>query len=112
MKPVHAPYLVLLVVLAACGQATAPADQVEGPAPNTMAARDQDGAIKPASSNLPFLKVQAIALGAVPGEVVRVDLEEEHGKDIYEFKILAASGRVIELEIDAGTGQILKQEAD
>jgi uncharacterized membrane protein YkoI len=71
-----------------------------------------EGPVQPAGNNLPFLKVQAIALAAVRGEVVRVDLEQEHGQDIYEFKILAPSGRVIELEIAAKTGQILKQEAD
>jgi uncharacterized membrane protein YkoI len=104
MKPVRALFLLLLVALAACGQAPAAVSVDQKMEPKNRS--------KPASNNLPFLKVQDIALGAVPGEVVRVDLEEEHGKDIYEFKILAASGRVIELEIDAATGKILKQEAD
>lgn len=104
MKPVRALFFLLLIALASCGQAPAPVGVDQE--------MDQKSPTKPASNNLPFLKVQDIALGAVPGEVVRVDLEEEHGKDIYEFKILAASGRVIELEIDAATGKILKQEAD
>lgn len=112
MKPLRAPCLILLLLLTACGQAPAHGDEPKEAEPHGMAPRHETGPIKPSSTNLPFLKIQAIALGAVPGEVVRVDLEEEHGKDIYEFKILAASGRVIELEIDAGTGQILKQEAD
>jgi uncharacterized membrane protein YkoI len=63
-------------------------------------------------TNQPFLNIQAIALAAIPGQVVKVELENEHGKDIYEIKILAHSGRVIELEIDAVTGTILKQEAE
>ena len=96
------PYLVvILAVLAGCGQSQ------QSPAP-----AQPEGPVQSAGNNLPFLKVQAIALAAVPGEVVKVDLENEHGQDVYEFKILAPSGRVIELEIAAATGQILKQEAD
>ncbi|GBF59322.1 hypothetical protein PbB2_03017 [Candidatus Phycosocius bacilliformis] len=74
-----------------------PVDQPNGPSP---------------AGKLPFLQIQAIALAAVPGDVVQVDLEEDHGRDIYEFKILTAQGRVIELELDAATGRILKREAD
>ncbi|HCP64193.1 MAG TPA: hypothetical protein DIU09_06360 [Hyphomonadaceae bacterium] len=107
MKRIGPFLVVILAVLAGCGQppqAPAPAEAVEK--------AQQRGPVQPASNNLPFLKVQAIALAAVPGEVVKVDLENEHGQDVYEFKILAPSGRVIELEIAAATGQILKREAD
>lgn len=107
MKLICPSLVVLLAALAGCGQpqqSSAPAEAVEE-------AR-HEGPVQPARDNLPFLKIQAIALAAVPGEVVKVDLENDHGQDVYEFKILARSGRVIELEIAAKTGQILKQEAD
>ncbi|MCA3696590.1 PepSY domain-containing protein [Aquidulcibacter sp.] len=107
MKRIGPCLVVILAVLAGCAQpqhSPAPAEAVEE--------AQHEGPVQPASNNLPFLKVQAIALAAVPGEVVKVDLENEHGQDVYEFKILAPSGRVIELEIAAATGQILKREAD
>ncbi len=107
MKLICPSLVVMLAAVAGCGQ------PLQSPAPDQLGEGAQhESPVQPAGNNLPFLKVQAIALAAVPGEVVRVDLENDHGQDIYEFKILAPSGRVIELEIDAKTGQILKQEAD
>ena len=46
------------------------------------------------------------------GEVVKVELENEHGVLAYELKIVTGSGRLIELQIDARTGAILKREAE
>ncbi len=77
---------------------------------------DQDKVPSQASTKGPrsksFLAIQAIALSAVPGEVLQVDLEAEDGQDIYEIKILTKTGRVIEVEIEAATGSILKQEVE
>ena len=107
MKLIGPSLVLILAALAGCAQPQ------QSPAPDQLGEDAQhEGPVQSAGNNLPFLKVQAIALAAVPGEVVRVDLEQDHGQDIYEFKILAPSGRVIELEIAAKTGQILKQEAD
>ncbi len=107
MKLICPSLVLILVALAGCAQPQ------QRPAPAEVAeAESQESLVQPSSNNLPFLKIQAIALRAVPGEVVKVDLENDHGQDVYEFKILAPSGRVIELEIAAATGQILKQEAD
>jgi uncharacterized membrane protein YkoI len=107
MKLICPSLVVMLAALAGCGQP----QQSSAPAGAVEEAR-HEGPVQPAGNNLPFLKIQAIALTAVPGEIVKVDLENDHGQDVYEFKILARSGRVIELEIAAKTGQILKQEAD
>jgi len=107
MKLIGPSLVMILAALAGCGQSQ------QLPAPDHVDEDAQhEGPVQPVGNNLPFLKVQAIALAAVPGEVVKVDLENDHGQDVYEFKILAPSGRVIELEIAAKTGQILKQEAD
>jgi uncharacterized membrane protein YkoI len=107
MKLLCPSLVLILAALAGCGQPQ------QSPAPDHLGKEvHREDPVQPAGNNLPFLQVQAIALAAVPGEVVQVDLEQEHGQDIYEFKILAPSGRVIELEIAAKTGQILKQEAD
>ena len=61
---------------------------------------------------LPLPRILTIATGRVPGDVLEVELEDEHGKLIYDLKILARNGRVREVEIDAKTGAVLKVEDD
>ena len=48
----------------------------------------------------------------LPGEVVAVELEYEHGTWVYEFKVIDTRGRLIELYLDAGTGAVLAVEED
>ncbi len=47
-----------------------------------------------------------------PGKVIEVELESEHGSYLYEIEILDKQGRVWELEYDARTGELVKQEQD
>lgn len=61
---------------------------------------------------LPLIKILAIAEQRAPGEVLEVELEEDHGRLKYDLKILAKTGRVLELELDAKTGATLKLEED
>jgi uncharacterized membrane protein YkoI len=48
----------------------------------------------------------------VPGEVLEVEFEAEHGAHVYEFKILRSDGKVQEVEADAATGKVTKIEDD
>jgi len=59
---------------------------------------------------LPLPRILEIARGAVPGEVLEVEIEREHGRLIYEVEILSRSGRVRKVEIDARTGTVLEVE--
>ncbi len=59
---------------------------------------------------LPVTRIIGIAQGAVPGEIVEIELEREHNRLVYEVKILARSGRVREIEIDARSGAVLQVE--
>ena len=43
-----------------------------------------------------------------PGQVIETELEREDGVYIYELEILTEQGRVMEIEVDAGSGEILK----
>jgi uncharacterized membrane protein YkoI len=61
---------------------------------------------------LPLVKILAIAQEKVPGDVIEVELERERGTLIYEIKVLAQSGRVREIKIDARTGTVLTIEDD
>lgn len=46
------------------------------------------------------------------GRVLEIELDEDHGRTIYEIELLDEQGRVLELEVDAATGEILQQEYD
>lgn len=72
-----------------------------------------------AKGRLPYARIEAIALAAAPGDIIEVELDgpdpgeaSDAGPAIYEITVLAPTGRVLELEIDAATGVILKQEAE
>lgn len=53
---------------------------------------------------------RAAALAAVPGTVIKSTIENENGCAVYGVKIKTADGRVHEVNVDAGTGRILRQE--
>lgn len=61
---------------------------------------------------LPLAEILDRARRAVPGELIKVELELENGAYVYELKILRPDGRVQEVEIDAATANILKIEDD
>ena len=61
---------------------------------------------------LPLSQILQRALKVAPGEVLEVELEEDDGRMIYEIEILESSGRVLEVEIDARAGAVLKMEGD
>lgn len=43
-----------------------------------------------------------------PGQVLALELEREEGRWIYEVKLLQTDGRLVKLEVDARTGQVIK----
>jgi len=53
-----------------------------------------------------------IALRHIPGKVIHVDVDLEHGVLVYEVFVLTAQNRVYEIEILAKNGQILKVEEE
>ncbi len=46
------------------------------------------------------------------GRLLDLEAEVEHGQIIYELEFLMPNGDVIELEIDAASGEILEQEIE
>jgi uncharacterized membrane protein YkoI len=40
-----------------------------------------------------------------PGQVLRVELERDDGRWIYELRVLQADGRLLKLEVDARSGE-------
>ncbi len=55
--------------------------------------------------------VQA-ALQAVPGKVLKVELEDEDGYLVYGVEIAEADRQIADVKIDAGTGKLLKIDPD
>jgi uncharacterized membrane protein YkoI len=63
---------------------------------------------------LPITRILPIVQQRVPGDVIEIELDShDHGRRIeYEIKVLTASGRVIEVKVDARTGRIREIEED
>ncbi|WP_040287329.1 PepSY domain-containing protein [Sporosarcina koreensis] len=57
-------------------------------------------------------QAMSAALQQVPGQVVKAELEYEHGTLIYEVEIRTADGHKFEVEVDANTGRVLRVKPD
>ncbi|HEU4959360.1 MAG TPA: PepSY domain-containing protein [Sphingomonas sp.] len=101
--------LPLLGTLAAAGMATgAHADDHREKARELAAIR----AAVQRGELLPLPRIMTLALARVPGDVVKTELEAEHGRLTYEVKILTRTGIVREVKLDARKGTILEIEDD
>ena len=62
---------------------------------------------------LPLEQMLQVALERYPGAVLlEVELEEEQGILVYEVELVTAQGVVRELELDARSAELLKDEVD
>ena len=48
----------------------------------------------------------------VSGKVIEAELEQEHGKLVWEVEIVTAGNKVMEVHIDAGTGEVIDVEEE
>ena len=89
------------------------------PQPHVAAEGPGEKAIALAPGKLKKLsEILAVARRIVPGKLIDVELESDVGLDddrnetrwVYEVEILTADNRVVELEFDAQTGQLLEIE--
>lgn len=102
MRPVLLAFLTAAALVAACERRSAGVDERPPPEPPRAAS----------GQTLPLARILDIAADSAPGEVVKVELEEEHGVLAYELEIITGRGRLIEMRIDARTGAVLKREAE
>ncbi len=56
---------------------------------------------------LPLRSVLDIVERDYPGQVVKVEFEEDDGEFIYEIRLLQSGGRLVKLKIDARDGKVL-----
>jgi len=57
---------------------------------------------------LPLAEILAMVQPRLEARIIEVELEEHDGVLIYELRAVTPQGRLLELEVDAATGRILK----
>jgi len=60
----------------------------------------------------PLAQILQAVSAAIPGDVVEVELEREQGAWVYELKVIAPDGRLLEVLVDAATATLLADEGD
>ena len=61
---------------------------------------------------LPLEKIIEAVRKEVAGDIIEIEFEHDDGRYVYELEIIDPSGRVIEVEVDAKTAEILEREED
>ena len=60
-----------------------------------------------------FEALNEVALAQYPGgKIEESELEEEHGRYVYQVEVRDAQGVQWDIDLDAATGQILKEHRD
>ena len=83
-------------------------------APGPVAASDDDDhdrarAAVQSGQVLPLQTVLARLRLSHPGEVLEVELDDDHGRWRYEIKLLQAGGQLRKLKVDARSGELLQR---
>jgi uncharacterized membrane protein YkoI len=68
--------------------------------------------IKVPKTKVSMEKCMIAALAKRDGEIIKLELKDEHGVPTYEFEILGKDGKSWELECDANKGKITEEEQE
>jgi uncharacterized membrane protein YkoI len=60
---------------------------------------------------LPLSKILEKVRGRVPGDITGIEINREKGRWHYEFRVIDPGGRVLEVHVDAHSGNIEEIEA-
>lgn len=74
--------------------------------------KNVDEARLPEMAKISFDEAVKAALQAVPGKVLRVELENENGYLVYGVEVASADHQITDVKVDAGNAKILKTERD
>jgi uncharacterized membrane protein YkoI len=58
----------------------------------------------------PLSEILAVVREKLPGDVVKVEIEHDGGRWIYEFRVVDGKGRVFEVHVDARTAVVERIE--
>ncbi|MCU0816230.1 MAG: PepSY domain-containing protein [Cypionkella sp.] len=61
---------------------------------------------------LPLATILDRVAAVQPGQVIEVELEDDDGIQLYEVELITPDGRLLEVELDARTGDILSVDED
>lgn len=61
---------------------------------------------------MPLSSILAMIESRYGGRILEIEMDDDNGRSIYEIELLDDRGRVLELEVDAITGEILDSEYD
>ncbi|PWC54164.1 PepSY domain-containing protein [Azospirillum sp. TSO22-1] len=75
-----------------------------------LADRDHDHARRAVEEGkvLPLRRILDTVEAQFGGSVLEVELDRDDGQWLYEVKLLAPDGRIIEVELNAATAEVLK----
>ena len=81
------------------------------PAPRAFAddrKHDQDAARQAVERGeiKPLADIVNAIRGALPGEIIGVEIEQRGGRWFYEFRVAGSRGRLFEVYVDAQTGMV------
>lgn len=104
----------LLVTLSLAAAPLAAQSPVPGPAAPLAQTPDyetaRDAVLR--GEMLPLEQILALVEADHPGQIVEVELEDEDGMWLYEVEVLTPAGQLIEIDLDARTGDILGYEEE
>ena len=60
----------------------------------------ESGAIRPLADILSAVR------GRLPGDIIGIEIDRKKDRWLYEFRVLDRSGRLFEVYVDAGSGEI------
>ncbi len=95
-----------LMALTCLGPSAARADEESGETEDHDRARKarRDGRA------LPLAVLLDRARSTIDGEIIGIELDQEHGRDVYKLKVVSPSGALREISVDSASGQIIGGE--
>ena len=91
-----------LFIVLTCSAASAWADDEQ----------DRARAALDAGEIQPYGAIQDIVTTRASGEIIDVELDQDGSQWIYQLKLRDTHGQVLEVEVDATSGEILKMDAE
>jgi uncharacterized membrane protein YkoI len=73
--------------------------------------QDRARAALQAGEILPLNTILTRLAQTQPGQVLEVELERKDGRWLYEIKLLQPGGGLLKLELDARSGEVLRQKS-
>jgi uncharacterized membrane protein YkoI len=101
----------LVVGIAAIGVSFADSDDIEI-RNGTIRIEKQSEVEFPSIAKISMDQAVKQALASVQGQVLKTELEDENGFLVYGVEVVNANKGIVDVKVDAGTGEVLAVEQD